>query len=101
MTQPATNRTVPQTTAAMFGELGSEAIRLLCGERRRVDVSAIRRSLAEAMLAWPGDDAERWWKWLVETCRGLNYAARVIDASQREVFELARHGVAAVTLADG
>ncbi len=84
-----------------FGELGTEAIRLLCGEGRRVDVSAIRRSLAEAMLAWPGSDAERWWKWLVETCRGLNYAARVIDATQREVFELARHGVAAVTLAEG
>lgn len=84
-----------------FGEIGADAVRLLCGEGRRVDVSAIRRSLAEAMLAWPGNESERWWKWLVETCRGLNYAARVIDATQREVFELARHGVAAVTLADG
>lgn len=84
-----------------FGELGAEAIRLLCGESRRVDVLAIRRLLAEAMLAWPGGERERWWKWLVETSRGLSYAARVIDASPHEVFELARHGVVAVTQADG
>ncbi len=101
MTQPETNQPVPQTTAAMFGELRAEAIRLLCGERRRVDVSAIRRSLADTMLAWPGSADERWWKWLVETSRGLSYAARVIDASPREVFELLRHGVEAVTLTDG
>lgn len=82
-----------------FGELGAEAIRLLCGETRRVDVSVIRRSLDEAMLSWPGDERERWWKWLVETTRGMSYAARVIDASPREMFELARHGVTAVTLA--
>ena len=101
MTQPETNRPAPQTTMEGFGELGAEAIRLLCGERRRVDVSAIRRSLADAMLAWPGPPIERWWKWLVETGRGLSYAARVIDASPREVFELLRHGVEAVTLTDG
>ena len=101
MTQPETNGPAPQTTATAvdgFGEMGAEAIRLLCGERRRVDVSAIRRSLADAMLAWPGTADERWWKWLVETGRGQNYAARVIDASPREVFELLRHGVEAVTL---
>ncbi len=98
MTQPEINRPVLQTTAALFGESGAGAIRLLCGERRRVDVSVIRRSLAEAMLAWPGDLSDRWWKWLVETGRGLNYAARVIDATPREVFELLRHGVEAVTL---
>ena len=41
MTQPETNRPAPQTTAANeFGEMGAEAIRLLCGERRRVDVVA-------------------------------------------------------------
>lgn len=80
-----------------FGELGAEAIRLLCGERRRVDVSVIRRTLTEAMLNWPGEVNDRWWKWLVETGRGLNYAVRVIDASPREVFELLRHGVLAVT----
>lgn len=81
-----------------FHDLGAEAIRLLCGERRRVDVSEARRSLSEAMLAWPGVEGERWWKWLVETGRGLGYAARVIDASPREVFELLRHGVEAVTV---
>ena len=81
-----------------FHDLGAEAIRLLCGERRRVDVSEARRSLSEAMLAWPGVEGERWWKWLVETGRGLGYAARVIDASPREVYELLRHGVEAVTV---
>ena len=103
MTQPESNGSAPQTATAVdgFGEMGAEAIRLLCGERRRVDVSAIRRSLADAMLAWPGTADERWWKWLVETGRGLSYAARVIDASPREVFELLRHGVEAVTLGDG
>ena len=103
MTQPESNGSAPQTETAVdgFGEMGAEAIRLLCGERRRVDVSAIRRSLADAMLAWPGTADERWWKWLVETGRGLSYAARVIDASPREVFELLRHGVEAVTLGDG
>ena len=102
MTQTETNQPAPQTTAANeFGEMGAEAIGLLCGERRRVDVSAIRRALADAMLAWPGTADERWWKWLVETGRGLSYAARVIDASPQEVFELRRHGVEAVTIADG
>ena len=101
MTQPETSRPAPQTTVEGFGEIGAEAIRLLCGERRRVDVSAIRRSLADAMLAWPGSADERWWKWLVETSRGLSYAARVIDASPREVFELLRHGVEAVTRGGG
>ncbi len=104
MTQPETNGPAPQTTTTAvdgFGEIGAEAIRLLCGERRRVDVSAIRRSLADAMLAWPGTAEERWWKWLVETGRGLSYAVRVIDASPREVFELLRHGVEAVTMGDG
>lgn len=102
MTQPEANGPAPQTTAVdRFGEMGAEAIRLLCGERRRVDVSAIRRALADAMLAWPGTVDERWWKWLVETGRGLSYAARVIDASPQEVFELLRHGVEAVTIGDG
>ncbi len=102
MTQPETNGPAPQAMAVEgFGEMGAEAIRLLCGERRRVDVSAIRRSLADAVLAWPGTANERWWKWFVETCRGLSYAARVIDASPREIFELLRHGVEAVTLTDG
>lgn len=81
----------------LFGEIGTEAIRLLCGERRRVESSSIRRTLNDAMLAWPGELSERWWKWLVESGRGLNYGTRVIDASPREVFELLRHGVAAVT----
>ena len=101
MTQPETSRPAPQTTTVEgFGEMGAEAIRLLCGDRRRVDVSAIRRSLADTMLAWPGSADERWWKWLVETSRGLSYAARVIDASPREVFELLRHGVEAATMGD-
>ncbi len=103
MTQPESNGPAPQMATAVdgFGEMGAEAIRLLCGERRRVDVSAIRRSLADAMLAWPGTADERWWKWLVETGRGQSYAARVIDASPREVFELLRHGVEAVTIGEG
>ena len=88
---------MPPLPAAQFGELGAEAIRLLCGDRRRVDVSAIRRSLADAMQAWPGVESDRWWKWIVETGRGQNYAARVIDASSQEIFELLRHGFAAVT----
>ena len=83
-----------------FGEIGADAIRLLCGERRRVDLSAVRRSLADAMLAWPGTAEERWWKWLVETLRGLSLAARVIDASPTEVAELLRHGAEAVTLSN-
>ncbi len=97
MIQPEIIRPVPQTNATRFGELGAEAIRLLCGERRRVDVSAIRRSLADAMQAWPGVESDLWWKWIVETGRGQNYATRVIDASPREVFELLRNGFAAVT----
>ncbi len=102
MTQTETNRPAPQMTAVNeFGEIGADAIRLLCGERRRVDVSAVRRSLADAMLAWPGSADERWWKWLVETSRGLSYAARVIDASPQEIFELLRHGIEAVTMGDG
>lgn len=80
-----------------FGAIGADAIRLLCGERRRVDVAVIRRSFADAMLAWPGNSSERWWKWLVETGRELSYATRVIDASPQEIFELLRHGTAAVT----
>lgn len=81
-----------------FGPIGAEAVRLLCGERRRVDIAAIRRSLDEALQAWPGDVSDRWWKWLVETSRGLSFAARVIDATPNEVAELLRHGVAAITL---
>lgn len=84
------------TTNHGFGETGTTAIRLLCCERRRVDLGAIRRELAETMLAWPGDERDRWWKWLVEAGRGLSYAARVIEASPREVQELLRHGVEAV-----
>lgn len=92
------NESAQQTTAVEgFREIGADAIRHLCGERRRVDDSAVRRSLADAMLAWPGAADEMWWKWLVEAGRGLSYSARVIDASPREIFELLRHGVAAVT----
>lgn len=80
-----------------FGAIGADAIRLLCGERRRVDIAVIRRSLADAMLAWPGSSSEQWWKWLVETGRELSYATRVIDASPQDIFELLRHGAAAVT----
>lgn len=73
---------------------------MLCGTRQ-VDVASIRRSLTEAMLSWPGEERDRWWKWLTETSRGLNYAARVIDAPPHEVIELSRHGVTAVTRVDG
>ncbi len=103
MTQRKTGDPASQTMAEFefemdgFGAIGADAIRLLCGERRRVDVAVIRRSLADAMLAWPGNSSEQWWKWLVETGRELSYATRVIDASPQEIFELLRHGAAAVT----
>ena len=102
MTQPDVGGSSALVMAASeFEEAGTEAIRLLCGERRRVDVSVSRRTLADAVVAWPGEVGERWWKWLVETSRSLSYTAQVIDASSREVFELLRHGVAAVTLSEG
>lgn len=102
MTQPETSQTASLPIATDgFRELGAEAIRLLCGERRRVDVSTLRRSLADAMLAWPGAVDDQWWKWLVETARGSGYAARVIDTSPRELFELLRHGVEAVAMGEG
>lgn len=80
-----------------FQAIGSEALRLLCGDRRRVEITAIRRVVSDAVQAWPGTAPERWWKWLVEAGRGLGYATRVIDASPQEVFELLRHGVVAIT----
>lgn len=88
------------TVFRQFSDAGAEAIRLLCGERRRVDGSNVRRILSEAMQAWPGELRESWWKWILETCRGLGFAARVIDATPREVLELLRHDVVAVTLGD-
>jgi putative ABC transport system ATP-binding protein len=103
MTQRKTDEPAAQAMSDLefgtdgFGAIGADAIRLLCGERRRVDVAVIRRSLADAMLAWPGSSREQWWKWLVETGRELSYATRVIDASPQEIFELLRHGAAAVT----
>lgn len=82
-----------------FVSIAAEAVRLLSGERR-ADLAEARRALDDALLAWPGEVADRWWKWIVETSRGLNLAARVIDATPHEIAELLRHGVAAVTLAD-
>ena len=84
-----------------FTELGAEAIRLLCGDLRRVDASAVRRTMADAIQAWPGAANEQWWRWILETGRGLNYATRAIDATPRDVFELLRHGSAAVTCVPG
>lgn len=84
-----------------FGDHASEAIRLLCGDRRHVESFAIRRALADCMRAWPGPADACWWRWLVETGRSLGYSTRAVDASPGEIFELSRHGVAAVTLRDG
>lgn len=83
-----------------FVSTAAEAVRLLSGERR-VELAEARRELDDALLAWPGEVADRWWKWIVESSHGLSLSARVIDATPQEVAELLRHGVAAITLADG
>jgi putative ABC transport system ATP-binding protein len=88
---------MPVLSPNAFETLGTDAIQRLCGEQRHVDLLAVRRSLADAMLAWPGEAAGLWWRWIVESSRSQGYAARVIDASLEEILELLRHGGAAVT----
>jgi ABC-type bacteriocin/lantibiotic exporter with double-glycine peptidase domain len=80
-----------------FIESGTEAVRLLCGDRRRVDVAVIRRAFTEAMLSWPGSPEQQWWKWMVECGRSMGYAVRALDAPIRDVSDLLRHGAAVAT----
>lgn len=65
----------------------------LCGLGvETVDRQLARRSLSEAVAAWPGNFEKRWWKWLIEAGHSLGHRFRVIDCEPDEVVMLMLHG---------
>lgn len=61
-----------------------------CGE----DIEMLRaeRITREAREAWPGDEAEQWTTWLVESCESVHLRARQVRLTVDEAVELAADG---------
>ncbi|MCA9105613.1 MAG: ABC transporter ATP-binding protein [Planctomycetales bacterium] len=66
--------------------------RLLSIAGKPVDRPQIRRTVGEAMRAWPGAIEQQWWVWLVESGVSLGISLRPIDLSPRELQRLVLHG---------
>lgn len=82
------------------GPLAADAVETFAG-RGGADPIAFARALDEAVRAWPGTPAQRWWKWLVEAASAVGLRPKAIDASVAQAVELARRGVRLVTFVVG
>jgi putative ABC transport system ATP-binding protein len=56
------------------------------------DRARIARAHEETAMAWPGDPADRWWKWVVETSHSLGQRCKVIDCTFDQFLEIVREG---------
>lgn len=56
------------------------------------DQARIRRTLAEAVVSWPGQPDERWWRWIVEAGQCLSLSCRPVDCTLGQIWDLAREG---------
>lgn len=65
------------------------------------DRSRIRRAIDEAMAAWPGSAAERWWRWLIEAGESLGLKCRALDCTPEQLLEVAREGGRVVLRLEG
>lgn len=64
----------------------------LAGNEAAHDRTSMRRNLADAMREWPGALPERWWKWLLETARGVSLRATVVDCTSGQAIDLLSSG---------
>ena len=57
-----------------------------------VEMATARRAWHEARLAWPGDGAQLWWKWLSEATHSIGLRTLTIDCTVAEASRLAISG---------
>ena len=67
-----------------------EQLELEAGEP--AERSRIRRSIEDAVAAWPGAGDERWWRWMLEAGESLRLRCRVLDCTLDQLKEIAREG---------
>ncbi len=62
-----------------------------------VEMAAARRAWHEAVLAWPGNEREFWWRWLTEAAQSIGLKTRTIDCTIPDVLDLVRNGAQVIT----
>lgn len=55
-----------------------------------------KRLVNDAQMAWPGEEATHWSKWLAEACRSLNLRTRTVSVTLDEARRLALDGAAVI-----
>lgn len=63
---------------------------------RNVERSAVQRGLIEAKRAWPGDEAEQWWRWITEAAGSFGLQGRAVDLYVEQLDQIASNGARVV-----
>ena len=60
----------------------------------RVDRSrgAIRRAVSEVLRAFPGEPADLWWRWILESAASLGLRGKAVDCDPQQMIQLAEDG---------
>ena len=54
--------------------------------------SRIHRTLTESQVAWPGQPADMWRRWVLESCQSLGMQCRSINCAHKQIYDLVREG---------
>ena len=54
--------------------------------------SRIHRTLTESQVAWPGQPADMWRRWILESCQSLGMQCRSINCAHKQIYDLVREG---------
>lgn len=69
-------------------------------QRTSCERAAIAQLVRAARQAWPGTEAELWWRWMVEAGRSMQVPLRAIDCTLRDAWELCESGQRLATYLD-
>lgn len=73
-------------------EPGAWVLEQLSLKLLNVEMAAARRAWYEAKDAWPGEERDLWWKWMVAATTSIGLQTKIIDCSVREAVGLVQNG---------
>lgn len=73
-------------------EPGAWVLEQLSLKLLNVEMAAARRAWYEAKDAWPGEESDLWWKWMVGATTSIGLQTKVIDCSVTEAIGLVQNG---------
>jgi len=87
----------PSTTNQQFSEL-LENLATECDVA--FDRVITKRAVQEAQRGWPGNEQDRWWKWLIEAGNSVGLRVQVVEFTTQQALQIVRERTLAVHLSN-